>query len=324
MGKFGKLKKLGLRKIWSKEASDFTPWLSSNITALGEALGLDLELTDRESNVGDFSLDLLARDLGTSRTVIIENQLTQTDHDHLGKLLTYAAGFGASIVIWVSESIRDEHRQALDWLNQRTDSDTQFFGVVIEVLQIDDSKAAYNFKPVVFPNEWQKSRRRQLSGKVSSKGEKYRQYFQTLIDELREKYKFTGARIGQPQNWYSFSSGYSGIPYAAVFAQGGRVRVEIYIDQGDFDKNKGLFDFLYSQKEKIEEESGLTIEWERLDDKRASRTAVYRDGSIGDSDNELEEIRQWHVGKLLALKNVFNPLLKAGLKEVGRQSTNTK
>jgi len=105
MSEFGKLKRVPLRDLWKHEGTDFTPWLAANIGALGAALGLELELLEREAAVGDFSLDLLARDLGSSRKVIIENQLTQTDHDHLGKLITYAAGFGASVVVWVAESI---------------------------------------------------------------------------------------------------------------------------------------------------------------------------------------------------------------------------
>ncbi|MGV7223729.1 MAG: hypothetical protein ACQ9MH_19665 [Nitrospinales bacterium] len=188
---------------------------------------MELELTDMEAAVGDFSLDLLAKDLGSGHTVIIENQLTQTNHDHLGKLLTYAAGFDASTVVWVAEVVRDEHRQALQWLNNRTDEDTQFFGVVVEVITIDDSKPAYSFKPVVSPSEWQKSKKRKISSTVSPRGEAYRNYFQSLIDELREKYKFTNAKIGQPQIWYAFSSGFSNIPFGAVFAQGGKTRTEL-------------------------------------------------------------------------------------------------
>ena len=315
MERFGALKKLNLRDIWGKEASDFTPWLADNISALGEALGMELELERREANVGDFSLDLLAKNLGSGGQVVIENQLTPTDHDHLGKLLTYASGFGASTVVWVAESIRDEHRQALEWLNQRTDSETQFFGVVIEVIQIDDSKPAYNFKPIVFPNEWQKAKRRQASGQVSTKGEAYREFFQALIDDLRENHKFTGARIGQPQNWYAFSSGFSGIPFSAVFAQGGRVRVEVYIDQGDAEKNKALFDALKEQQETIEADYGANLEWERLDDKRASRIAAYRKGSIESSDDELREIHSWMIENLLAFKRVFAPKLKASTRK---------
>ena len=316
MAKFGTLQRLELRSIWKNEARDFTPWLAARIQELGESLGLELELTQREANIGDFSLDLLAKDLGTSKIVIIENQLSRTDHDHLGKLLTYASGFDASTVIWIAEAIRDEHRQALEWLNQRTDSETQFFGVVIEVLQIDDSKPAFNFKPIVFPNEWQKTQRRRSETTVSPRAEAYRGYFQKLIDELRESHNFTGARIGQPQSWYSFASGHSGLTYAACFAQGRRARVELYIDLGDFDKNKLLFDKLAENREQIEQEYGEPFEWERLDEKRASRIAIYRQGAIDDNEETLAEIRAWMIDRLLKMKKVFSKRLKKHQKNI--------
>lgn len=300
---FGELNKVELREIWPHEASDFTPWLAENIDELGKALGMDLELIEQEASVGDFSLDILVKDLGTSRPVIVENQLTQTDHDHLGKLITYAAGFDASIVIWVSESIREEHRQAMDWLNQRTDNETSFFGVVVEIIKIDDSKPAFNFKLVASPNEWQKNKKRQTQiTKVSTKGEKYKKYFQSLIDDLRGNHSFTEARAAQAQNWCSFPSGFSGLTYGANFSLGGKARVELYIDLGDQGKNKYVFDQLFSMKDDVESSLGQKISWERLDNKRASRLALYTDGSIEEPDSELEKVKNWHIEQLLKLK----------------------
>lgn len=316
MKQISKIKRLKLRDIWEKEAADFTPWLAENIQALGEALGMDLELQTQEAPVGDFSLDLLAKDLGSNRVVVVENQLNQTDHDHLGKLLTYAGGYDAGVVIWVAETIREEHRQALDWLNQRTDQETEFFGVVVEVLQIESSAPAYNFRAVVFPNDWQKRTRSQTKTTTSTKGEAFRQYFQPLIDELREKHKFTGARVAQPQNWYAFSIGTSGIPASAVFAGNGTIRVELYIDVGEADTNKRLFDWLHEKKDAIEKDCGFPLMWDRLEERRACRISVTRPGSIESGADELAEFRKWQIERLLIFKRVFAPLVKTGLKAI--------
>lgn len=321
---FGLLKRVDLRLLWPKEALDFTPWLAQNLPALGEVLGMDLELRLQEAPVGGFSLDLLAHDLGRDRTVIIENQLESTDHDHLGKLLTYAAGHDATVAVWIAPAFRDEHRQALDWLNQRTDTTTEFFGVVVEALQIDDSRPACNFRLVAFPNDWRKTNVVGPGPKPSARGEAYAAFFQDLIDRLRTQYNFTKALKGQPQSWYTFTSGMRGVLFGVSFALGGRVRTEIYIDREDVTWNKWLFDVLHAQRENVEAAFGEPLEWERLDSKRASRIANYRPGSIDDSPEMLEEITGWAIDRLLRLKSRVSPLISAAIATGGQPSSSTE
>ncbi len=306
----GTLRRLDVREIWPNEARDFTPWLVENLPLLGQTLGMDLELVSREAAVGAFSLDVLARDLGANRVVVIENQLEVTNHDHLGKLLTYAAGHDAGAMVWIARELREEHRQALDWLNQHTDENIDFYGVVVEALQIDDSKPACSFKLVAFPNEWTKEAKGPGGG-VSPRREAYRAFFQQLLDDLREKHKFTGARVAQPQSWYAFSSGTTGFVYSFSFTGQAEVRAELYIDRGDAGENKGAFDALQQKREAIEREFGEPLQWERLDEKRASRVAIYRKGSIDDEPQVLEDIRKWATEHLLRLKKVFSPYVAA-------------
>lgn len=310
-GRFGILKKVSLRTLWPHEALDFTPWLAKNLDVLSEKLGMDLELQLQEAPVGTFSLDLLAHDLGTDRTVVIENQIEQTDHDHLGKLITYAAGHNASVAVWIAASFREEHRQALDWLNQRADTSTEYFGVVLEAIQIDDSRPACNFRLVSFPNDWRKHAISTGTSKPSARGESYRIFFQGLIDNLREKHAFTQARKAQAQSWYTFTSGIRGASFGFSFAMGGRARVEIYIDREDADWNKWLFDALIQQRVDIESNLDALLSWERLDDKRASRIACYRDASIEDSHASLVELEAWAIQQLLNFRKVFKPKISA-------------
>jgi hypothetical protein len=296
---------VSLRSVWQREALDFTPWLAENLSAPGSAIGL--KLVSREAPVGDFSLDLLARDLSRDRPAIIENQLEQTDHDHRGKLLTYAAGHDASAVIWVAPEFREERRQALDWLNQQTDSYVDFFAAVSEVMQIDNSRPAFNFKLVASPHAWRK--RAIAEATTSQRGEAYRAFFQSLIDELRQQHRFVRATLGQPQNWYVFSSGVSGVHYGANFALGDRTRSEVYIDRGDVNWNKVAFDRLRVSKADIETSLGERLEWDRMDDRQASRSSIYRQGSITNDAHTLADIRKWMLEHLLRFKQVFGLLL---------------
>ena len=315
----GQIEKVDLRQIWSKEDKEFTPWLAKHLNLLGDELGMDLELQTEEAPVGDFSLDLLVREMGTNRQVIIENQLEDTDHDHLGKLLTYASGYDSQIIVWIARKFRDEHRDALDWLNRRTGKDTEFFGVVVELLKIGDSLPAPHFDIVSAPNDWSNSTNNSSKEAVASeKMERYRAFFQPLLDTLREEHKFTRARKAQLQSWYSFSIGVGGFSCGASFANDNRARIDLYIDQGNVAKeeNKRRFDILKEQKSSIESALGESLEWERLETKKACRIASYRDGSIDDSDDILEEVRDWMIKRLLAFKKVFGPRIEE-LKKTG-------
>lgn len=279
-------------------------------------LGLDLEVVGREQPVGDFAVDILARDLGRNKRVVIENQLEETDHTHLGQLITYAAGLEAGVVVWVSRNVREEHRQALDWLNRGDGASTEYFGIVVELLQIDDSKPAVNLRLVASPNR----RKPPLPPATDDPGGRYalyQQFFQCLIDDLRENHKFTNARVGQPQNWYTFSSHTNGFQYGISFAAGGRVRAEIYIDFGQRDQNVAAIEALCSNKTTLERAFGGPLEWERLEGKRACRIAVYRHGTIEDSSASLEEYHRWAVDCLLRFKTAFGPELPAAAARAG-------
>ena len=303
------IQNVDLREVWPNEATDFTPWLAENISKLGEALGLELELQSREAPIGPYSLDLLAHDRKRGRPVIIENQLGTTDHTHLGQLLTYASGYDAHVAVWIAKEFRDEHRQALDWLNQRSDKNTKFFGVEIELWKIGDSLPAPYFKLVATPNNWRKEKvTTNKRENVSEKRAAYQPFFQGLIDALVEK-KFTNPLQATPTYEQRFSSGFSLVIYRARFDGAGNANVDLYLDR-DKEWNKKVFDHLLDNKDDVESTLGESLEWDRLDGGKASRITVRRPGTIEDDPEILEEIQDWMIDKLLKFKKVFGPRLK--------------
>jgi len=305
----GTIEKVDIRDVWKSESADFTPWLSENMSRLGDALGMNLESTSIEAEVGGYRLDILARDSDRDSVVAIENQLGETDHSHLGQLLTYTAGYDAKVSIWIARKFREEHRAALDLLNQRTGNDSEFYGVVLALWRIGHSLPAPHFRVVSAPNNWgkiQKSR-----GSSSQGDQRYYHFFQGLIDELGE-----GTGIPTPykvsrRSWQPFKSGYSGFGYVASFGirPSRRARIELYIDCGDQDENKRRFDQLVDKRNEIESALGDGLHWERLDDKKACRISAYRNGSITDDQEDLDEIQSWMVDTLPRFKKVFDPRL---------------
>lgn len=163
--RLGRLEAVPPRQVWAHEALGLTPWLLANADVLSSALGMDLDLEAAEHPVGGFSLDLIGRDRASGERVIIENQLETSDHTHLGQILTYAGGTDPATIVWVAPSFRDEHRSALEWLNQRTNAQTRFFAVQLQVVRIGDSDPAPLLSLVVQPNDWGKTVRSTTTAK---------------------------------------------------------------------------------------------------------------------------------------------------------------
>ena len=302
----GRIQTVPLKELWPGEATHFTPWIAKNLDILGEKLGMDLEIESTEASAGDFSADIVARDLSTNKLVVIENQYGGTDHKHLGQLITYASVLGAGAVVWMAESIRGEHKSAMDFLNQNLKESLSFYAVEASAIRIDESRPAFVLTVVSMPSE--AAVNPPPGPELSETKERYRTYFQSLIDELRETHKFTNARTGQPQNWYTFASENSKVyTYSTSFAKGGRVRVEVYIDTGDKARNEQVFDCLLARKQEMEAALNFELTWERLDSRRACRIAVYRDGEIDADSETLADIKSWTIQNLLRFKAVFAP-----------------
>ena len=307
----GRLHVVDPRSVWPNEALDFTPWLRENVELLAEALGLDLEIHEAEVPVGGFNVDLVGEDVTNGRKLIVENQLEASDHSHLGQLLTYAGGLDAATIVWVTTNVREEHRQALDWLNRHTDPDVAFFALQVEVLQIGNSLPAANFKPVATPNDWGRSIKRAAEQAEPSEIAVARQrFFQAVLADLKARRPgvTNATRVGL-NNWFSFAAGRTGFSYSWVFTGDGQLRTELYIDTGDGEANKGMFRALAARREEYEARTGFPLDWDPMENRRACRISSSQP-LPGADPAEDPALREWAVKTLLALNDAFRVAIR--------------
>lgn len=275
LGTFHRIR--NIRGQWPNEAQDFTPWLANHLELLAEALGLGadgLTLQDTEVPVGAFSADIVATD--TTRqideTVLIENQYGRSDHDHFGKLLTYASGLKAATVVLICEKLREEHRTALTWLNSITADDHRFFAIELELWCIDDSAPAPRFNVVVQPDDWARmaetTKRIEKQGEFSELQKTYLSYWGALRDYVTEMNESEGRtslrpRSPQAQYWTGFSIGRASMELNA-FANAKdcwlRAELTLYGPHA-----RGWHAELKDQRQDIERDLGFELDWSELD-----------------------------------------------------------
>ena len=284
----GKLSQVELREYWKDETQGFTPWLAEeeNLELLGEAIGMELDLEGTEHLVGDcksaggFKVDILAKttDLGEECFVVIENQLEKTDHKHLGQLLTYASGLSAKAVVWVAKEIDDEHKKALDWLNENSSENVSFFGLEIELWQIGDSPLAPKFNVVSKPNNWFRNLRQQaINNSESNETKRFRYEFWTAFVEYMKSHKPTvSLRTPKPQQQYDIAVGHPGFCIRlTVSPQKKRLGCQMRIVQTEYG-----FNALFQDKEHIEKELNTQLEWKELPENKSSVIAQYKDSDF--------------------------------------------
>ena len=308
--KLGEIQRVELREAWPNEASDLTPWLAEHPELLSAALGLgDLEVEEVEKSVGTYRADLVLQ--GVDGKVVVENQLGHTDHDHLGKLITYGAGERAQTVVWLARGFRDEHRAALDWLNDISE-ETDFFGVELELWRIDDSRPAPRLNVVAKPNDWSREAARKSLSPTKEKQLRYWKAFRAVLIATKGPAR---PQKALPEGWLNMSIGRTGFQLAAVTNQrDSRIRAELYLtkalkDQVPYREANAYFGALEQSRESIQRELGFPLEWEPLPDAGSCRIAVYRECDPTD-ESDWPAQHKWLADRLNRLHQVLAPRIK--------------
>lgn len=308
--KFTDIDELPLNKFFMREDSNFTPWLSENIQKLGDTIGIEIESTKTEYQIGNYYLDILAYESGTERKIAVENQFAVTDHDHLGKLLTYMAGADAKVVVWIAEQFRDEHITALNHLNQISNKDIAFFAVRPRIIQIGNSEPAIEFVIITQPDEWEKSV--QTEG-YTDRENKYFNFWNILIEEYSKVVPEFRTKKPTKYNAIGFHSGKVGLYYDWRFSREKTFDINLLIDTGDQKRNHELFDKIHNHKEEIEMKLGKDIRYFKKDNTKLALISLINNinSDIMElNENSKKELIKWAIKEMQMFQATFDPIIQ--------------
>jgi hypothetical protein len=318
----GALERVDPREAWPKEYENFTPWLASaeGLKLLSATLGIELAREAEEHPIGPFKLDILARRTDTleEHWVVIENQLEMTDHRHLGQVLTYAAGVKAYTIIWVATKFVDDHRAAIDWLNEITDEKFQFFGLEIELWRIGSSPPAPKLNIVARPNNWSREVNETKRGEAgrTERGAMQLRYWEGLRQFLLERKGPLQSQKPGAWNWTNFPLERSGVWLTATVNS--RTKTITAECQTRTSEAPGLYTELETQKEPIEREIGDQLVWDFSPDRDLQRIILRL--PVANLGDETDWPRQyaWLASKLESLRaaltgRIRKPALTTGL-----------
>lgn len=304
----GKLREVNLRELWKHEQYDFSEWLSNkeNLEMLDDILGLTLTDISKEVYVGSYRCDLVATDESSGIKVIIENQLEFSNHDHLGKIITYASGLDAQVIVWIVKQAKEEHKSAIEWLNNNTNSDINFFLIELHAYKINDSLPAPYFEVVEKPNDFIKNNKVNGNQSELNKSQSERLEFWNMFNEvLINKGKPFNVRKATTNHWYDVAIGTSSAHVGiSLVNKESLICLELYIND-----DKDLFDKLFHEKEQIEEELGFKLIWDRLDNGKASRIKYNIQGLNFNDHSNYKYLMEKSIDTSVKMRDIFKRYL---------------
>ena len=292
--------------MWPNEAQNFTPWLAENIAELGEKIGMELEVVGQEVSVGPYSADILAKDIDTDAYVVIENQLEKTNHDHLGKSITYASALGAKTIVWIATDFTEEHKKALDWLNDNTNEDLAFWGVQLELWQISEETASMRLNIVSRPSTNVKTIKSKTNNESESRNIQL-EFWTKFRDKLQSTKKIPTLQTPKPRYWYDVRIGRSNILLSNICSpQKNIVGVRLYIRSNVVEI---YYPVLKAKKDEINKALGSEPMWDANPEAKDKTIALSHDTDLTDPDR-MEEALDWLVQQTIIFYNVFSKEVK--------------